>query len=134
MLWFLLGTSALFLTVGELTEAIILLVALIPFLGMDAYLHRRTQASIASLSGCLTAQTTVIRDGQPQRIAAAELVPGDLVLLGTGESCPADGLIEYAEDVLCEESLLTGEALPVRKRAVSALAHQEQASWATPEP
>ncbi|MBK7492767.1 MAG: cation-transporting P-type ATPase [Nitrosomonas sp.] len=128
MLWFLLGTSALFLTVGELTEAIILLVALIPFLGMDAYLHRRTQASIASLSGCLTAQTTVIRDGQPQRIAAAELVPGDLVLLGTGESCPADGLIEYAEDVLCDESLLTGEAFPVRKLAVAALPHQEHAA------
>ena len=125
MLWFLLGTSTLFLTVGELTEAIVLLVALIPFLGMDAYLHRRTQASTAGLSDCLAAQTTVIRDGQPQRIAAAELVPGDLVLLGTGESCPADGLIEYAEDVLCDESLLTGEAFPVRKLAVAALPHQE---------
>jgi len=125
MLWFLLGTSALFLTVGELTEAVILLVALIPFLGMDAYLHRRTQASIAGLSDCLTAQATVIRDGQQQRTAAAELVPGDLVLLGTGESCPADGLIEYAEDVLCDESLLTGEAFPVRKLAIAALPHHE---------
>ena len=128
MLWFLLGTSALFLVVGELTEAIILLIALIPFLGMDAYLHRRTQASMAGLSSCLTAQTTVMRDGQQLRIPTEELVPGDLVFLGTGESCPADGLVEYSEDVLCDESLLTGEAYPVHKHAVAALPQSELAA------
>ncbi|MCG7201072.1 cation-transporting P-type ATPase [Marinobacter pelagius] len=42
MLWFLVGTAILFLLVGELTEALVLLVALIPFLGMDAFLHHRT--------------------------------------------------------------------------------------------
>ena len=125
MLWFLLGTSSLFLVAGELTEAIILLIALIPFLGMDAYLHRRTQASITGLSSCLTTQATVMRDGQQQRISAIELVPGDLVVLGVGESCPADGLIESSEDVLCDESLLTGEAHPVHKHAVSELPHNE---------
>lgn len=125
MLWFLLGTSSLFLLVGELTEAIILLIALIPFLGMDAYLHRRTQASLAGLGSCLTTQTTVIRNGQQQRIVATELVPGDLVLLGVGESCPADGLVEYSDNILCDESLLTGEAYPVHKQAISALPHNE---------
>lgn len=128
MLWFLLGTSAIFLVTGELTEAIILLIALIPFLGMDAYLHRRTQASTAGLSDCLAAQATVMRNGQQQRIAAMELVPGDLVLLGTGESCPADGLVEYSEDVLCDESLLTGEAYPVHKQTPVALPHNEPAA------
>lgn len=125
MLWFLLGTSALFLVVGELTEAIILLFALIPFLGMDAYLHRRTQASMAGLSSCLTAQTTVMRDGQQRFIPTEELVPGDLVILGAGESCPADGLVEYSEDVLCDEALLTGEAYPVHKRSITSLPHSE---------
>ncbi|MEK6735164.1 MAG: cation-transporting P-type ATPase [Pseudomonadota bacterium] len=121
MLWFLLGTSLLFFVLRELTEAMILLIALIPFLGMDAYLHRRTQASIAGLGSCLTTQTIVMRDGQKQRIPAIELVPGDLVFLDVGESCPADGFIEYSEDVLCDESLLTGEAYPVHKHAVSEL-------------
>ena len=46
MLWFLLGTSGLFAVTGDLTEAVILLAALVPLLGMDAYLHRRTQASV----------------------------------------------------------------------------------------
>lgn len=125
MLWFLLSTSAVFLIIGEFTEAAILLVALLPFVGMDAYLHRRTQASIAGLSDCLAAQATVIRDGQQLRIAATELVPGDLVLVGPGESCPADGLIEYSGDVLCDESLLTGEADPARKYAIAALPRRE---------
>lgn len=125
MLWFLLGTSAVFLIIGEFTEAAILLVALLPFAGMDAFLHRRTQASIAGLSDCLAAQATVIRDGQQLRIAATELVPGDLVLLSPGESCPADGLIEYSNDVLCDESLLTGESGPARKYAVAALPRRE---------
>lgn len=125
MLWFLLGTSLVFLVVGELTEAVILLIALIPFLGMDAYLHRRTQASLAGLSSCLTTQATVMRDGRQQRISALELVPGDLVFLGVGESCPADGLIEYSENVLCDESLLTGEAYPVHKHAASKLPRNE---------
>jgi Ca2+-transporting ATPase len=135
MLWFLLGTSAVFLIIGEFTEAAILLVALLPFAGMDAYLHRRTQASIAGLSDCLAAQATVIRDGQQLRIAATELVPGDLVLLSPGESCPADGLIEYSDDILCDESLLTGEADPAHKHAVAALprheydAHIASESW-----
>ncbi|MDE2389848.1 MAG: cation-transporting P-type ATPase, partial [Betaproteobacteria bacterium] len=81
--------------------------------------------SIAGLSDCLAAQATVIRDGRQLRIAAMELVPGDLVLLGPGESCPADGLIEYSEDVLCDESLLTGEADPARKYAIAALPQRE---------
>lgn len=125
MLWFLLGTSAVFLIVGEITEAAILLVALFPFVGMDAYLHRRTQASVTGLSDCLAAQATVLRDGRQLRIAATELVPGDLVLLSPGESCPADGLIEYSNDVLCDESLLTGEADPARKYAIAALPRRE---------
>lgn len=135
MLWFLLGTSAVFLIIGEFTEAAILLVALLPFAGMDAYLHRRTQASVAGLSDCLAAQATVVRDGQPIRIAATELVPGDLVLLIPGESCPADGLIENSGDILCDESLLTGEAEPARKSAIAALplrecdAHIPSESW-----
>lgn len=125
MLWFLLGTSAVFLIIGEFTEAAILLVAVLPFAGMDAFLHRRTQASIAGLSNCLAAQATVIRDGQQLRIAATEPVPGDLVLLSPGESCPADSLIEYGNDVLCDESLLTGESGPARKYAVAALPRRE---------
>ena len=49
MLWFLLVSSGLFAVVGERTEAIVLLVAIVPLFGMDAFLHGRTQASTAAI-------------------------------------------------------------------------------------
>jgi P-type Ca2+ transporter type 2C len=115
MLWFLLGTSLLFGVVGEYAEAIILLIAMIPFFGMDAFLHRRTQALVEGLSGRLGHQATVIRDGTRQLVTATELVPGDLVIVAANESFPADGLILLADTLQVDESALTGEAYPVRK-------------------
>ena len=62
MLWFLLGTSAVFAFVGQRAEAVILLAALVPLVGMDAFLHRRTQASTEGLSSRLASSATVVRE------------------------------------------------------------------------
>jgi Ca2+-transporting ATPase len=121
MLWFLLGTSALFAAVGEWTEAVILLIALVPFLGMDAFLHRRTRASIEGLSSRLATQATVERDGARRMIPSVEVVPGDLALVGAGEAFPADGLVLGGDRIQADESALTGEAYPVRKQSVDTL-------------
>jgi Ca2+-transporting ATPase len=73
MMWFLLGTSLLFVWVGDLTEAAILAAALIPIAGMDAYLHWRTQASTEGLRDRLAAQArssaTARRRRSPPRIS-----------------------------------------------------------------
>jgi Ca2+-transporting ATPase len=121
MLWFLFGTSVMFAFVGELTEAVILLVALVPFLGMDSFLHWRTHASIEGLSSRLAAQARVLRDATPVTVPAVELVPGDLVIVSAGEIFPADGLIVKGEGLQTDESTLTGEAYPVRKLPLSPL-------------
>lgn len=121
MLWFLLGTSALFGLVGEYTEALILLAALIPFLGMDAFLHRRTQASVEGLGSRLATQANVIRDGVMQTLPTTELVPGDLVVVGVNEPFPADGVILQGRQMQVDESALTGEAYPVRKSPFDSL-------------
>ncbi|WP_105265471.1 cation-translocating P-type ATPase [Pseudoalteromonas sp. T1lg76] len=118
MLWFLLITSGLFAVTGELTEAGILLLALIPFLGMDAYLHRRTQASTQSLGRRLASQARVVRHAKELTIASVELVPGDLVLLDPGDSLPADGVFVGVQQLQVDESTLTGEAFPVHKLAL----------------
>jgi Ca2+-transporting ATPase len=125
MLWFLLGTSALFAFVGDTTEAVILLIALVPFLGMDAYLHRRTHASIEGLSSRLATQALVERDGSRQPVASTELVPGDLVVVSPGEPFPADGLLVRGARLQSDESALTGEAFPVRKEPMTRLPHHE---------
>jgi Ca2+-transporting ATPase len=121
MLWFLVGTSALFALVGDLTEAAILLAALVPFIGMDAYLHRRTQASVEGLASRLAAHARVERDGALVTLAATELVPGDLVLVGAGEIFPADGIVLGGERAQTDESTLTGEAFAVKKEPLAAL-------------
>lgn len=86
MLWFFAGTSILYAIVGQHTEAITLLVAILPLLGMDIYLHKRTQASTAGLASRLASTATVLRSGLEQTVASEELVPGDLVLAGLGWS------------------------------------------------
>jgi Ca2+-transporting ATPase len=83
---------------------------------MDIYLHRRTQASTQGLSSRLAATVTVCRDGEWKHVPAAELVPGDLVEVGSGTPFPADGLVVEGENLQVDESVLTGESLPVRKQ------------------
>lgn len=135
MLWFLLGTSALFAFVGQLGESAVLLAALVPLIGMDAWLHRRTHASLEGLSGRLASRATVVRAGRRQVLPAAALVPGDLVIVSTGESFPADGLVIAGEALQADESALTGESFPVRKAPIERLprsvaeARVDGASW-----
>lgn len=122
MLWFLMITSGIYFLLGELLEGAILLFAIAPLTGMDVFLHRRTQASTASLESRLAAQALVLRDGSEQRIAASDVVVGDLALIRAGDFMPADGLLSDCTELQVEESSLTGEAYPVRKHALDALA------------
>ncbi|QSQ25406.1 cation-transporting P-type ATPase [Pyxidicoccus parkwayensis] len=121
MLWFLVGTSALYLVLGELSEGMVLLAAIVPLLGMDAFLHHRTQASTEGLQSRLAARATVLRDGCELEVPAEDVVVGDLVRVEAGGHFPADGLVVRAEDAQAEESSLTGESLPVRKRPLEHL-------------
>ncbi|PWJ21626.1 cation-translocating P-type ATPase [Jannaschia seohaensis] len=120
MIWFLVGTALLFLWLGDYTEAAVLAVALIPIAGMDVYLHRRTEASTEGLRARLASRARVVRNGVEREIQAADLVPGDLVIVPAGAYFPADGLILAGHALQADESTLTGEALPVRKLPLAA--------------
>ena len=84
---------------------------------MDAFLHRRTQASTEGLASRLASQRVVERDGALSTIPVLEVVVGDLVTVAAGEPFPADGLVVAGANLQVDESAFTGEALPVRKRA-----------------
>jgi Ca2+-transporting ATPase len=118
MLWFLVLTAGLFALLGQVTESVVLLVAMVPLLGMDAYLHRRTSASSAGLASRLAITARVLRDAQWQDIPSRELVPGDLVEITPGDYFPADGLLMTGSGLQVDESTLTGESLPVPKRTL----------------
>ncbi len=118
MLWFLAGVSALYAAVGQHTESLTLLAAIVPLVVMDFVLHRRTQASTEGLQGRLAARATTIRGGVAVEIPAIDLVPGDLVVVRAGAPFPADGLVVAGEELQVDESALTGEAFPAAKRAL----------------
>lgn len=121
MLWFFAGVGVLYFVIGQRTEALTLLVAILPLLGMDFYLHRRTQASTAGLKTRLAATAKVIRDGSVVTISAVDLVPGDLAIVPPGEPFPADALVVEGTGLQVDESALTGEAYPVLKRTLGPL-------------
>src|SRR5262249_51549886 len=75
MLWFFLGTGVVYAMVGERVEAVTLVVAIAPLLLMDAFLHRRTSASVQSLKNRLATEAVVIRDNESARIPAVDIVP-----------------------------------------------------------
>ena len=121
MIWFLVGTGVLYAFVGEGAEALTLLAAIAPLVGMDAFLHRRTRASTEGLQSRLAAHATVLRDGTLREVAAVDVVPGDLTIVGAGEAFPADGIVVDGRDLQVDESALTGEAYPVAKRPLTTL-------------
>jgi Ca2+-transporting ATPase len=114
MLWFLVGTSALFAFVGQWTESAILLAALVPFLGMDAYLHRRTDASIEGLRAAsprAPPSSATVRGRPSRRPRSCPAISSG----GRRRGLPADGVVIRGERMQADESTLTGEAFPVRK-------------------
>jgi Ca2+-transporting ATPase len=129
MIWFLLVTSLLFGLLGQLREMAVLLIAIVPLLGMDFYLHQRTEASIAGLSSVLASAARVVRDGAERAISADAVVPGDLAIVAAQEAFPADGVIVAGEGMQAEESSLTGEAYPIAKRACREGGEPGAESW-----
>ena len=118
MIWFLVGTAVLYAVLSQYTEAITLLVSIVPLVGMDAYLHRRTQASTQGLRGLLADTARVVRDGAEVEVLATEVVVGDLAIVKTGQPFPADGIVLAGTELRVDESALTGEAYPVSKHPI----------------
>lgn len=75
----------------------------------------KAEGAIAALSKAVTTEATLIRDGNKQRISSTELVPGDLVLLNSGDKVPADLRLIQVRNLQIDESGLTGESVPVEK-------------------
>jgi len=119
MIWFLVVVSTLFFSLGEIKEALVLIAAIVPLVGMDAYMHRRTQASTQGLASRLASTANVIRNGTPAVLPAREIVPGDIVEVKAGEAIPADGILIDGLGLQLDESSLTGEAYPVRKTSLT---------------
>jgi len=120
MILLLLVAGSLYLLLGDVTEALTLLGFVLVVVAIEVVQGRRTEHALTALKGLSSPRALVIRNGQRIRIAGREVVRGDLVVLSEGDRVPADGRVLSHTNLACDESLLTGESVPVRK-AVDAI-------------
>jgi P-type Ca2+ transporter type 2C len=112
----LLFAAALAWAIGDLKDAVVILVVVVLNAGLGFYQEHRAERTLAALKGMLAPRAKVRRDGHVREVDAAELVPGDLVLLEAGDRVPADGRLLAAHSLEVEEAALTGESHAVGKR------------------
>jgi Ca2+-transporting ATPase len=117
MLALLLGGSAIYLALGDLKEALILLAFATMSVVITVVQETRTERVLEALRDLTSPRALVIRDGERKRIAGREVVRGDFVVLAEGDRAPADAVLVQSHDLQADESLLTGESAPVRKVA-----------------
>ena len=103
--------------VGDLTDTIVILVVVVFNALLGFYQEHRAEQSLGALKKMLALKARVRRDGAKQEIDAADLVPGDVVLLEAGDKTPADGRLCAAHSLQIDEAALTGESEPVEKHA-----------------
>ncbi|WP_232478516.1 cation-translocating P-type ATPase [Roseomonas rosulenta] len=121
MLALLLGGGVLYLLLGSPEEALILLAFALFSIVITVVQESRTERVLEALRDLTSPRALVIRGGERKRIAGREVVRGDLVVLAEGDRVPADARLIEASDVQTDESLLTGESVPVRKVASATL-------------
>ncbi|MDO9002447.1 MAG: cation-translocating P-type ATPase [Aquabacterium sp.] len=129
MFLLLMACLLLYFLIGDWQEGLALMVSVVAVMGITLVQERRTERALDALKDLASPKALVIRDGQRQRIDAQELVPGDLMVLLEGDRVPADGVLVQANNLQTDESLLTGESLPVDKQAT----HQP-APWTMTSP
>lgn len=114
MFLMLLAAGGIYLALGDRGEALFLLGFVFVVIGITLAQERKTQRALESLRDLSAPRALVIRDGQEQRIAGRDVVRGDLLVLHEGDRIAADALL-LAGQLEVDESLLTGEAVPVAK-------------------
>ncbi|MEP7243758.1 MAG: cation-translocating P-type ATPase, partial [Gammaproteobacteria bacterium] len=112
----LLGAAVLYAVIGDLGEALVLAAFATVSVAIAMIQRGRSERVLDALRDLTSPRALVIRDGERQRIPGRNVVRGDLLVLTEGDRVPADALLREGTDVRADESLLTGESVPVRKR------------------
>ena len=121
LIYILLAAAVVSLAIGELLDALFIFIVLVLNATVGTVLERKAQISAQALDAMIEIRATVIRDGVRFRIDSRELVPGDIVHLDSGALVPADLRLLADHELQVDESLLTGESVPVEKSAAQVL-------------
>ena len=115
MFLLLIGCGVLYLMLGDFQEALMLLGFVVVIMLIELYQQQKTERALDALRDLSSPRALVIRNGQQQRIAGREVVADDIVLVSEGDRVPADSVVLSGTSLNVDESLLTGESVPVRK-------------------
>ncbi|MBI3382441.1 MAG: cation-translocating P-type ATPase [Aquabacterium sp.] len=115
MLQLLAAAGGIYLVLGDVGEACMLLAFVVLSMLISLVQESRTERVLEALRDLSSPRALVLRGGERKRIAGREVVPGDLIVLEEGDRVPADARLLSANDLLTDESLLTGESVPVSK-------------------
>jgi len=113
----LVGGGIIYWILGDLQEALILLGFVFFITGISLYQEGKTEHALEALRDLSSPRALVIRDGERKRIAGREVVREDILVLAEGDRVSADAIMLSCSNLSTDESLLTGESLPVRKVA-----------------
>jgi len=127
----LLGACLLTLLTSDLTDAAVIAIVVVANSAVGVVQEIRADRAITALAQFSAPSVRVRRDGTEVSVPSAEIVPGDVVLLGEGDIVPADGELVEASSLLVDESALTGESVPVGHRGRSADAAGEEVAAGT---
>jgi len=127
MLLLLIAASAVYLIIGDIREALLLFASVFVVIAIAFVQRRKTERALDALRDLASPRAQALRDGAWQRIPARELARGDIILVKEGDRVPADAVLLESTNVSVDESLLTGESVPVRKRAA-----RQSPSWQRP--
>jgi Ca2+-transporting ATPase len=116
MLLLLIVRGVIYLFLGSIEDAIMLVSFIVVVVGITIYQERKTEKALDALKNLASPRAFVIRDGKQLNIPGREVVTGDILILKEGNRIPADSIIFSCSNLLVDESLLTGESVPVRKR------------------
>lgn len=111
----LISAGIIYLLMGDITDALMLIVAIVVVISITFYQEKKTERTLDALRNLSSPRALVIRDGEQKKIIGKEIVRGDIVIITEGDRIPADGVALYCENLSIDESLLTGESIPVRK-------------------
>ncbi len=120
MVILLLVASAIYFISGDVADGLFLSFAIVLVSAISIYQASRSRNALEKLKEFTRPKCKVVREGRIDEIKTEDLVVGDALVADEGSLIAADGIIIHANDFFVNESILTGEALPVRKDAIAA--------------
>jgi Ca2+-transporting ATPase len=115
MLFLLVAISVIYFLMGETQDAIMLGSLVFVVFGITFYQEHKTEKTLDALRNLSSPRALVIRSGRQKRISGLEIVRDDIIVIREGDRIPADAIILSCENLYVDESLLTGESMPVAK-------------------